>query len=131
MKSILRNLILATTAFAVVVLTAHSAMASATLKVPFSFTVNGKICPAGTYALDRDNITHMVHMRSVDSYESFNWVLGPGSPDPTDTKIALKFDNEGETHALKFVQYGSEITSELSKGGKHSRESRSRVGEGR
>jgi hypothetical protein len=119
MKTILRTFVLAPAVLAAAALTATSAMAASTIKVPFSFTVNGQDCPAGYYTLDRDSNGHIVTLRSNKTAQTFSWVLGPGDPAPTDTKISLEFDQAGSAHALKAVQFGPEVTSNLDKPAKH------------
>jgi len=126
MKSILRTIVLTPVALAVVALTANSAMAASTVKVPFSFKVNGKDCPAGKYVIDRDSFGHIVTLRGVKGTEAFSWVVGPGEPDPNERKISLKFDQDGSTHFLKSVQFGSEVTSNLDKPAKQAEQTTNR-----
>jgi hypothetical protein len=52
MGSILRNFVLAPAAMAAAALATNTAMAE-TLKVPFTFTVDGKDFPAGLYSVQR------------------------------------------------------------------------------
>lgn len=134
MKLNFRTLVLAPVALAVVAFTAQSAMAAATVKVPFSFTVNGKECPAGLYSVNRDSSKHIVNVHSVNGTETFNWVLNPvdKSRDTTDeNRVTLRFEEAGDGHALKFVQFGSESTAELNKLGKHSHSNGSPSGQGK
>ena len=90
-------------------------MAATTIKVPFSFNVGDKVFPAGYYVVDRDDTGSFVSITSKDTPQSATWVLAPGSPAPTESKIALKFDTVGHTHVLQSVQYGALITSKLDK----------------
>ena len=53
MKNMIRNLMLASAVVATAAFATTSAMAT-TLNVPFSFTVNGKQCPAGTYTVEHE-----------------------------------------------------------------------------
>jgi hypothetical protein len=134
MKSIFRTLVIAPVALAAVAFTAQSAMAAATVKVPFNFTVNGKECPAGLYAINRDSAKHIVNVRSVDGKETFNWVLNPvdKSLDITDeNRVTLRFDEASAGHALKNVQFGSESTAQLDKQDKHSHINASPSGQGK
>jgi hypothetical protein len=97
-------------------LATNSAMAETILKVPFSFTVDGKNCPAGLYSVQLESIHgNLVTLKSKDVPQSFTWVVGPGDPAPGDTAVVLRFNELGETHALRSVQYGSQITSRLDK----------------
>ena len=116
MRSILHNLILAPVVMAAAALVTTSAMAEATVNVPFSFTVAGKYCPAGPYLVQRDLAHNFVTLKSKNAPLGFNWLIGPGNPGPTDTKVTLRFDDWGANHALQSVQYGSLITSKLDKG---------------
>jgi hypothetical protein len=113
MRFNLRNLVLATAA--ITTLAASAAMAETTLKVPFSFTVAGKNCPAGTYSVDKNNIGTLVTLKSKDAPESFTWAIAPGDPLPTDTRVVLSFDAIGQTRMLRSVQYGPMITNNLDK----------------
>ena len=49
-----RFLLVALVATATATLSAKPAHADASVKVPFSFTVDGKLCPAGTYRVKSD-----------------------------------------------------------------------------
>jgi hypothetical protein len=113
MRSILHNLILVPALAAAAALATTSASAETTLKIPFGFTVAGQYCPAGRYAIEQDTTGNFVRLIGKDSSKSFNWVVGPGSPDPTENKVVMKFDETGQTHALRSIQFGSRITSRL------------------
>jgi hypothetical protein len=115
MNYMLRRFVLAPVVLAAAAMTATSAMAATSIKVPFSFTVEGKYCPPGRYLIDKDRLSHIVTLRGVDNGEMFSWVVGPGEPAPTDTKVSLKFDQVGVNHALRSVQFGPEITGILDK----------------
>ena len=115
MQSILRKLVLAPVVLAAAALVTSSAMAETTIKVPFSFTVGGKVFPAGRYIVQRDDAGSFVSLTSTDRPQSASWVLAPGEPAPTENKIALKFDQVGNTHVLQSIQYGALITSKLDK----------------
>jgi len=130
MRSILGKLFLAPVVLAAVAFTATTAKADATVKVPFSFTVAGKSCPAGLYTVKHDITRSMVTLTSKNSPQAFTWVLGPGDAAPTTTAVILKFNEEGETHTLRSVQYGSLITSRLDKKTKHSEHVHTQVVQG-
>jgi hypothetical protein len=115
MGSILRNFVVAPAAMAAAALATNTAMAE-TLKVPFTFTVNGKNFPAGIYLVKRQNSQNLVTLISKDASQSFTWVAAPGDPGPTDTAVTLRFSELGERHALRSVQYGPLITPRLDKG---------------
>jgi hypothetical protein len=116
MRSILRSLALAPIAAALVT---SAAMAETTLTVPFSFTAAGKTCPAGTYAVERDDLGTTVTLRSKDVAKSFTWNVGPADPAPANVQVILKFDEIGQDHALRSIQYESTVTSNLDKKSKH------------
>ncbi len=94
-------------------LATHTAQAETTLKVPFNFTVAGQSMPAGVYSVSEDAIHNIVTLKSMDAAKSFSAVLVPGDPAPSDTHVALKFDQSGNGHTLKSIQYGPRTTSSL------------------
>jgi hypothetical protein len=108
-KIVMASIVMASAAIA-----SNVAQAEATLKVPFSFTVAGKDCPAGIYTVARQNGS-IVKLQSKDARKSFSWVIAPGDPSPYDTKVVLKFNDLGSNHELRTVQYGPDITSRLDK----------------
>jgi hypothetical protein len=114
MRNMIRNLMLATAVVATAAFVTTSAKA-ATLNVPFSFTVNGKICPAGEYSVERAYGGNVVSVTNRDGSRNFTWVLRPGDPDPTSTTVSLYFENQGETHVLESVQYKSQVASAMTK----------------
>jgi len=111
MRIALRSIVLAPVVMAAVAFTANSAMAETQLNVPFSFTVNGKPCPAGQYKVFSDSMGSAVKLESAS--RSFTWLLHPGDPAPGDKRVVLKFDEIGADHFLRSVQYRSQITSRL------------------
>ena len=113
MKLSVRNLVIASAMMAAVAVTTTSAMAATTVKVPFSFTVDGKICPAGTYTVDKDVNTRIITLQGKQAPQSFKWVLGPANNVAADSKVTMSFDEVGKTHALKSVQYGSMVTAKI------------------
>jgi hypothetical protein len=116
MGSILRNFVLAPAVMAAAALATNTAMAETTLKVPFSFTVAGKNCPAGLYSVQWESThSNLVTLKSKEASQSFTWLIAPGDPAPGDTAVVLRFDELGDMHALRSVQYGSRITSRLDK----------------
>jgi hypothetical protein len=115
MKSIFSKFVLAPAVLAAGVLAANSAMAETTVKVPFNFTAGGKVCPAGYYTVEKQTSGSFVTLVHKGYPETFTWVVGPGTVDPTDTKVALKFDQSGSAHVLQAIQYGSLMTSRLDK----------------
>jgi type 1 fimbria pilin len=118
MRSPIRNLILAPALMAAAALAVTTASAATQLNVPFSFTVAGKTCPAGTYTVERGVNVNSVILSSNDAARSFVWVTAPGEPLPTDQRVILTFDRSGDTHALQSVQFGNRITARLDKAGK-------------
>jgi hypothetical protein len=130
MRSIFHNPILASALMAAT-FAASSAMAETTLKVPFSFTAAGKNLPAGLYSVKKDSTGNFVTLTSKDSLQSYTWVLGPGAPDPTDKSIVLKFDDLGQTHALRSIQFKSMTTAQLDKRAAETERASARLSQGR
>ena len=114
MRSILRKVILASAFGVAVALAGNSAMAATRVNVPFNFSVAGKTLPAGGYHIVHDPSSAFVTLRSINSNDSYTWLLTPG-PSEYDKKIALKFDDLNGTHVLQSVQYGSMVTPRLDK----------------
>jgi hypothetical protein len=127
MGSMLRNIILAPALVAAAAFAANTASAETRLKVPFSFNVNGKECPAGVYTVERDHLANLVTLKSQDAMQSFHWVLTPGEPEPNASAVVLKFDEVGETHTLRSVQYGALVTARLDKKPKASEHAHTRT----
>jgi len=92
---------------------AMTAAAAATVKVPFEFKAAGKVFPAGTYNIEKDSTLNSVTLYNKETAEGITMLVGPGAPDPNDSAISLKFDQDGESRILRTVQYGSQITSRL------------------
>jgi hypothetical protein len=116
MRIKLGTLILGSATMAAAALAAIPAMAAdaTTLKVPFNFTVNGKVCPAGTYSVQRDNLASTLVLRGKDPSNTFIWIAGP-SDVRKDGGAVLSFDQIGEMHALRSVRSGSLATPTLDK----------------
>jgi len=114
MRSILRKVIFASAFGAALALVSNSAMAATRVNVPFNFSVAGKTLPAGGYNLVHEPTSAFVTLRSIDSNDSYTWLLTPG-PAENDKKIALRFDDRDGTHVLQSVQYGSQITPPIGK----------------
>jgi len=115
MISTLRSIVLAPAILAAAALATNVAVAETTVKVPFNFSVAGKTMPAGFYTVQRDSSGNIVSLRGRDADHSFNWILAPGEPGPTDSRIVLRFDTDGQSHELRSVQYAAGITSRISK----------------
>ena len=120
MRSTLHTVLASAALMAAAVLATNSAMAETTLKVPFSFTVAGKTCPAGHYTVKENAIGSYVTLTDEDSSRVFTWVLGPGTPALTGNHVVLQFDVSGQTHLLRSVQIGSMTTPILDKNGRNS-----------
>lgn len=120
MSSPFSKMILAPAILAAAALASSTAMADTVLNVPFSFTASGKACPAGMYRVEKSSLGNTVTLRSQDNHAvTFMWTVGPGSPEPTDSRIVLTFDRIGDAHTLQSVQYGNKITSRLDRKPKH------------
>ncbi|HEX4308464.1 MAG TPA: hypothetical protein VHZ25_00485 [Acidobacteriaceae bacterium] len=113
MRSTLHKFFLASAVAAAAALTTASAFADTSVNVPFSFTVNGKVCPAGHYSIGRNDNNGIVTLRNDDWKSSFTWLAGPGDPTPYDARVILRFDQDGGNYTLQSVQYHSLITARL------------------
>ena len=115
MRSTIHTVLASAALMAAAVLATNSAMAETTLKVPFSFTVAGKTCPAGRYTVKENAIGSYVTLTNEDSSRVFTWILGPGSSDYEAGNVVLKFDVTGRSHLLRSVQMGPMTTRVLDK----------------
>jgi hypothetical protein len=118
----LRNLILAPAVVLAFALASHTAKADSTAKVPFNFTVDGHVCPAGEYTVRRDMRSNTVILQGRNSKVGFMWSLKAGDAATTAKNVVLQFTEDGENHALRFVRYGSESTYQLDKKNSNQRE---------
>jgi hypothetical protein len=80
MRSILPKTFLASAIAATAALATSNALAETMVNVLFNFTVNCKVCPAGRYSLDRNEISGVVTLRNDDWKVGFSWVASPGAP---------------------------------------------------
>ena len=130
MRSILGKLFLAPAILAAATFSATTAKADATVKVPFSFTVAGKLCPAGYYTVKRDMVHNMVTLQSKAATRTFSWFVSPADETPTASKVTLRFNELGDAHSLQSVQFGALITSRLDKKSGHTEREHMKVAEG-
>lgn len=126
MRSLAQKIFLASAITAMAALTTSSALAEMKVNVPFSFTANGKVCPAGEYSIGRYATQTIVTLRSEDGRGNFQWVLSSGDPAPNDTRVILRFDKVGDNYTLQSVQYHNLITARLD-GKKHNSEAPTRL----
>lgn len=113
MKAIPRKLLLASAMLALAVTPALAE--TSVVNVPFSFIANGKHCPAGMYTVTRDLEFNAVRLQSADGAKNFQWVAGPGTASPDDSRVVLTFDKWDSGYTLRLVQYHNQITSRLDK----------------
>jgi hypothetical protein len=130
MRSLLSKFFLASAVAATAALAVNTAKADTMVNVPFNFTVNGKVCPAGLYSVARNELSGVVTLRNGDWKRSFAWIATPGDPAPTDSRIMLRFDKAGDGYTLQSVQYRNLITARLD-GKKPAEEAPTRVVLGR
>ena len=107
-----RFLLVALVATAAATLAAKPAHADARVKVPFSFTVGGKRCLAGTYLVRGDAASNTVTLVGHNS-SVFSWIILPKVSEVDPNKVVLQFDQAGFDHALRSIQYGSQATARL------------------
>jgi hypothetical protein len=114
MRFTFSKLTLTSAAMAAIAFATIPAMATTatTLKVPFNFTVDGKVCPAGSYTIKRIDSDKFVTLQSNDSSASFTWIAGSSAP-RDGQRVVLSFDTEGKDHALRSIQYGPVTTPRL------------------
>jgi hypothetical protein len=117
-----RFLLVALVATATATLTVLPASADARIKVPFSFTVDGKRCPAGTYQVKGDPANNSVTLVGGDSSKIFSWIVVPMNREADPNKVSLQFDRAGADHALRSIQYGLQSTLRLDTHKRHSDE---------
>ena len=119
MRSKFSIFVLASTALAATLATLPAvAETSTTLNVPFSFTIGGKILPAGEYSVARDR--NFVRLQCKDGSQRFTWIAVPAAAE--ENKVVLKFDPQGQTHALQSIQYGPLVTSTVDRKSKKAEE---------
>jgi hypothetical protein len=49
----------------------------------------------------------------MEDSKAFSALLVPGDPSPNDVHVALKFEQSGNSHTLKSIQYGGRTTPSL------------------
>jgi hypothetical protein len=130
MRSILHSLVLAPALFAAAALAPNSAMAEAVVNVPFNFTVDGKVCPAGQYSVRRDPIKNEVFLRSEKAPIGFHWFLAPGDDDRKPSTVTLHFNQDDQNFTLQTVEYGRLTTHSLVRKPKHSSRDMERIVQG-
>ena len=108
------TLILAPVVMAAAVLTIQPAMAeTATLNVPFEFSVGDTLLPAGPYTVERDSRISVLKLHSKDMSKTLTWLALPSAT--KSGRVALRFAKEGQQHKLQSVQYGVLQTPDLEK----------------
>ena len=117
MRSILSKVILAPALLAAAALAPIAAHAEKSVKVPFSFTLNGESWPAGMYQISQDSSRTCLTLSNAE--KSVTFVLHSGEPSPGEKHVVLKFDQMGAWHTLRSIQYGSLITPRLDEQGKN------------
>lgn len=113
MRSLISKFFLASAVAAAAALAVSTAKADTMVNVPFNFTVNGKVCPAGQYSVARNELSGVVTLKNRDWTRSFTWIASAGEPAPTDSRVILRFDDDGGSYTLQSVQYRDLITARL------------------
>jgi hypothetical protein len=108
-----RSLLFALVATAAVSLATKPALADASVKVPFSFTVDGKKCPAGRYLVKGDATSNTVTLVGRDSSRIFSWIVIPNTAQGNSQSVVLRFEGAGPEHVLRSIQYGSQATARI------------------
>ena len=111
MNNIIRSAIFATAAICA---TAAFAADRAVVNIPFNFVSHGKSFPAGRYTASLDANQNVLELSNIKNPRySAHWTAGPADFNPSNEKLTLKFDDLGQSHALRTVQLGPRITSRL------------------
>ena len=110
-----RSVMFALVATAAASFAAKPALADATVKVPFSFTVEGKKCPAGQYVIKGDASSNIVTLVGKHSKQIFSWILVPNTEAGSNPSVVLRFDESGAQHVLQSIKYGAQSTARLDK----------------
>ncbi len=84
-----------------------------TVAVPFSFRVGGVVYPAGSYSVERPARGLFVWMTDTKGKEILHRVLVAGEADLNRSGVTLRFDESGQSHLLRSIQYDSLATSRL------------------
>ncbi len=129
MRNMIRNLIVAPALLAAAALATTSAMAT-TLQVPFSFVASGKQCPAGYYNVQKGMNNNVVTLVSRDGSRNFTYVLHPGNAAPTEKRVVLRFEAQGQNHVLESVQYGAQASQVIEKKSRHNEYPQVSIGAG-
>jgi hypothetical protein len=108
-----RFLIVALLATAAAAFAAKPARADVRVKVPFSFTADGKECPAGTYVVKLNPASYTVTLAGRDGSNTFTWIIVPTNAETDPNKVVLQFDGAGSDHTLRSIHYGAKTTSRL------------------
>lgn len=111
MRLALKSLVLSSAALCA---TAAFAANQARVDVPFSFTAKGHSYPAGSYDIIMDSDRTFITLESrVDLAKQIRWCVGPA--EPAYMPAVVKFDQVGNEHELKNIQFGDRITPDLDK----------------
>jgi hypothetical protein len=89
MRFLFPKLVLASAVMMAGAMAAAPAMAEVMVDVPFNFTVNGKLCPAGRYQIGHDATKNLVTLRTTTWSRNFTWIAGPGDPGPYESRVVL------------------------------------------
>jgi hypothetical protein len=107
------TLVLASAITAIAALIPVSAMAAApanasNVHVPFSFSVNGVILPAGDYIVDRDAAGSVIYLKNIHGGRTYSWISHP-APD-ANGRVVLYFEARRQSHVLQSIQFGALVT---------------------
>jgi len=114
MRSKLCTFIMAPAVLAAASLVTIPAIAESTsVKVPFSFIVNGRTLPAGMYSVERDTDASFVRLQGKYSSQTFTWIASPNAAQGD--RAVLRFEKQGQVNTLQSIQYGPLVTPRLDK----------------
>jgi hypothetical protein len=129
MRYTIKHLVMMAAVLVTTVAATATANAEVQMKVPFDFTVAGKIWPAGVYTVDKDPQFGTLTLKSLDWSKSSNWIICPGDKGITSTRVVLDFDVLGSEHALRLIRFGDKQTPLLHKHAKEQAYHEVQIGE--
>ena len=118
MRSTMSKWFLVPAVAAIVALASQSANAER-VNVPFSFSANGQAFPAGAYDVEQGVNGSFVKLEQHDGTKHLVSVLEPGVQDPSDARVVLRFDVNGEAYTLDTIQIHAKTTAHMTKSHKH------------
>lgn len=108
---VLASAITAIAAFIPVPTMAAAPANASTVHVPFSFSANGVILPAGDYRVDRDAAGSVIYLKNIHGGRTYSWISHPAPG--TDGRVVLYFEARRQSYVLQSIQFGALVTPPL------------------